>query len=340
MGQNEVFSVVIAHYCQKAFWKDAVDSVLQQDYPQIELIFADDGSPNFCREEVEDYIRQKKKENLVRFEVLTRERNCGTVRSMNFAHSRCTGTYRMNFAADDALFDQSVLTRFVQALKKKQPDVAGVYGSAVLCTKTLETTGQFFCEPEECTVANTLTACKQFEKLALRCFILIGGAAFYSRDFNACGPYDEDYRLIEDWPFLLKITKSGRRMEYAGFPALKYRAGGVSQQSGAERLSPAATQCFYDHIRLLEREILPMTAKMPYGVADRIWRRYDGDRYYLKRVLGRYPTMGQKKIFKLDLRVVPERILYYFYYHRSCSIWWMLLLCAAVGLAWAFMGGM
>ena len=47
-GNQAVFSVILAHYCQPDYWKDAVDSVLNQDYPAIELIFADDGTPGFC----------------------------------------------------------------------------------------------------------------------------------------------------------------------------------------------------------------------------------------------------------------------------------------------------
>ena len=309
-------------------WRDAVDSVLEQDYPYIELIFADDGSPGFQKEVVEDYISKKKRTNIIRVLVISSNENQGTVRSMNIAHSLCTGLYRMNFAADDALFDSSVLTSLAKSLREKQPDTVGVYGSAVCCNELLEPTSVYFTSPEECAEANKMTAKEQYIKLARRCFILLGGAAFYSRDFNIFGPYDERFRLIEDWPFLLKVTNNGYRMEYIGRPVLRYRAGGVSQHSKKTILSQSEKQCFYDHIKLLESIILPTTINMPYDLSSSIWRRYDGDRYYLDKVLKKYPSLGQRKVARLDIRMIPERLLYYIYKHKeNCVKMAVFLLC-------------
>ena len=47
-----VFSVVIASFRSAACWKDAVRSVLIQDYPAIELIFCDDGSEGVMRRQL------------------------------------------------------------------------------------------------------------------------------------------------------------------------------------------------------------------------------------------------------------------------------------------------
>ena len=331
-GNQAVFSVILAHYCQPDYWKDAVDSVLNQDYPAIELIFADDGTPGFCPEDVETYIIKHQRENLVRFQVFTNSQNVGTVRNLNKAHAMCSGEYRMNFAADDALFDSTVLSRFAAALQKKGQDRFGVYGAAVCCEENLEPTGCLFAEESVCLAANRMSARQQIELLAQNCFILMGGAAFFAKDFDTLLPYDEAYRLIEDWPFLLRVTRGGRTMEFLDFPALKYRTGGVSQQAGNKTLSPAAVQCFYDHIRLLETEILPAAAQMPYREAHKIWRRYDGDRYYLDGVIKTYPTKGQRIISRLDKRVIPERLAYYCYRHKTrCLLLIGILLIGLLG---------
>ena len=322
---SPVFSVVLAHYQQAKYWKDAVRSVLEQDYPAIELIFSDDGTPAFRAEEVEQYVLRHKRSNLVRFRVLAHRKNRGTVRNLNAAHTVCTGSYRMNFAADDALFDSKVLSRFAQGLQNRE-GWGGVYGSALCCNESLKPEGTLFTDRDECLEANNLDARGQFERLLQQCFILMGAAAFRSEVFQRLLPYDEHYRLMEDWPFLLRMTKCGGTMRFLDFPALKYRAGGVSRQGGAAALSAQAAQCFYDHIRLLEYEILPETARLPYTVSHRIWRRYDGDRYYLDRVLKHYPTRGQLRVSGLDLRVLPERLAYYSYRHkRKCLIQLALL---------------
>ena len=328
---NELFSVIIVHFQQPDFWKDAIKSVLQQDYPSIQLIFADDGTPNFCVNAIEQYINLHKRENIVDVQVLTSDSNQGTVKNLNRAHRACTGTYRMNLAADDALFDSAVLSRFAKALKEKPNQAVGVYGLSLYCDATLKPLNKTFATRTECLQANEMDSWQQYEKLCQRCFILMGGAAFYSKDFMSISPYDENYCLIEDWPFLLKLTRGGHTMQFADFTALKYRAGGVSQQGAPATLSPASVQCFYDHIRLFETEILPFTHKMSLRHAGRIWRRYDGDRYYLDRVLRHYPSKGLLSVARYDHRVLPERMAYYFYCHPKQTL---LLFTLLVMLLW------
>lgn len=45
----KLFSVVILQYKQPEFWKEAAFSVLKQDYPRIEIIVSDDGTPVFLK---------------------------------------------------------------------------------------------------------------------------------------------------------------------------------------------------------------------------------------------------------------------------------------------------
>lgn len=58
--EEKVFSVVIPSYGNGELWKAAVDSVLMQDYPAIELVFSDDGTPGFDTEAVRRYNCIKK----------------------------------------------------------------------------------------------------------------------------------------------------------------------------------------------------------------------------------------------------------------------------------------
>lgn len=48
-------------------WKAEVDSVLMQDYPAVELIFADDCTVGFDINVVQWYIGSRERENIVRF---------------------------------------------------------------------------------------------------------------------------------------------------------------------------------------------------------------------------------------------------------------------------------
>ena len=61
---DATFSVVLLHYDQEAYWRQAVDSILAQDYPAIELVVSDDASPNFDAGAVRRYVEAGNRGNI------------------------------------------------------------------------------------------------------------------------------------------------------------------------------------------------------------------------------------------------------------------------------------
>ena len=51
-------SIVTLSYNQRAFLREAIDSILQQDYPDVEYIVVDPGSTDGSRELLESYGEQ------------------------------------------------------------------------------------------------------------------------------------------------------------------------------------------------------------------------------------------------------------------------------------------
>lgn len=74
LSNDSVFSVVIPAYGGGDMWKAEVDSVLMQDYPAVELIFADDRTVGFDINVVQWYIGSRERENIVRFCVIPTRR--------------------------------------------------------------------------------------------------------------------------------------------------------------------------------------------------------------------------------------------------------------------------
>ena len=116
--RENVFSVILAHYEQPAYWRQAVDSVCMQTYPNIQLIFADDGSKAFCPQEVEEYVYRQERRGLELL-IVTSWHNTGTVRSLNRAARLIAGKYLAFLAADDVFCDVHVLSSYARELKKE-----------------------------------------------------------------------------------------------------------------------------------------------------------------------------------------------------------------------------
>lgn len=296
-----LFSVVVLHYRQLKLWKTAVDSVLKQNYPAIELIFLDDGTKGFEEKEVQNYIEQKAEKNMRKVKIIVNKINMGTVKSLNKAHEFCTGHYITHLAADDAYYDENVFSEYAKHLENSGNDVCGIYGRCLKCDSRLNPTGEEFVEPKEAEEANYISARKQFEKMALRCFVPIGATAFLREQFNQLMPFDESYYLIEDWPFCLKATRTGKRFVFYNFPALLYRDGGVTTAEGQKR-SEVQKKCYYDHIKIHDHEIWPYTRMLSYSKLRDLTNRYDYDKYLMRPVLEGIPFLKRINILKRDWR--------------------------------------
>ena len=113
-----LFSVVVLVYRHYEHLKTAVNSVLEQDYENIELIISDDGSSNFPARKIEEYIEQNKRENIRSVTVRCEPQNVGTVRHINHVKEYCKGQYLIFLAGDDALYNAQVLTNYYEGFQK------------------------------------------------------------------------------------------------------------------------------------------------------------------------------------------------------------------------------
>ncbi len=77
-AKRGLVSVIILSYKQFAYIYETIDSVLMQDYPAIEIVIADDGSPNFPQNEIVSYIEKNKRDNIQGYTLLHDGVNVGT----------------------------------------------------------------------------------------------------------------------------------------------------------------------------------------------------------------------------------------------------------------------
>lgn len=114
-------SVAIVTYNQVAFLREAIDSVLAQDYLNLEIVVADDGSTDGTRELVLEYADAYPG----RFVPALSPVNGGITPNQNRALQACTGKYIAWLAGDD-LFLPGKISRQV-AFMEANSDHAIVY---------------------------------------------------------------------------------------------------------------------------------------------------------------------------------------------------------------------
>jgi glycosyltransferase involved in cell wall biosynthesis len=97
-------SIAIVTYNQKDFLNDCIESCLNQDYKNIEIVVANDGSTDETIELLANY--NKKYPN--KFKIITSEINQGITKNHNLAHHACTGKYIAWMGGDDIMLPNKI----------------------------------------------------------------------------------------------------------------------------------------------------------------------------------------------------------------------------------------
>jgi glycosyltransferase involved in cell wall biosynthesis len=112
-------SVIVPIYNQAPFIRETVDSVLQQDYPNLELLLSDDGSTDGTSHILREYAGDEPD----RVRVVASEHNTGIAGAFNRALHAHTGEYIAWLGGDDVMLPGK-LSRQVAALEAC-PDAIG-----------------------------------------------------------------------------------------------------------------------------------------------------------------------------------------------------------------------
>ncbi len=99
MQEHPIVSIAIITYNQKEYLRECIESILEQDYPNIEIVVADDASTDGTQEMLQEY--DKKYPN--KFILKLSEKNQGITKNSNLAHFACNGKYIAWMGGDDLM---------------------------------------------------------------------------------------------------------------------------------------------------------------------------------------------------------------------------------------------
>lgn len=296
-------SIIIVTYKNFEYIEKVLDSIFMQDYPNIQLIITDDGSPNWekAKPEIEHYIQFCKKANVKSIKLLHTSHNQGSVKNINNGMKNADGKYFKPIAQDDLLSKPDSITRFVKLASKSKTDV--------VCTaveKIEEQTGRIIrIIPAKRRIVrlNNLDSKSLNRKFWNNCIIPATGT-FYHRDiFERVGYYDEGYVFLEDHPFWIKISRLGEKIYFSDEILTKYRTGGMSSGSNPDLLQRIKE----DYFRIIENEIEPYSSGLLFNIGNKLRRRRANFVFHF--IEDKY---DKKKILYLGLRYFDSAVYYFF----------------------------
>lgn len=271
------YSVIITHYNQMSYIFEAIDSVLKQDYPNIELIITDDCSKVFDKRKIENYIKKNRRDNIVNYDFMINEKNLGTTKTLNKAVSMATGDYIHFFAADDALHDSTVVSKFVKGFSKNKELI--MTAQCMMCGTKLTDIREKYVPANKAKALNKESVEKQYVEVARCCIYGSGATAYDRRIFTELGLFDEKYKLVEDWSFYLLATMKGYKIKYLDFVAFLHRTGGVSHYENKDL--PLHVKVYQkDILNIFEDLVIPNLKDMEEDIAEEIYQRYINHIFY------------------------------------------------------------
>lgn len=169
----------------------ALDSVVGQDYPYLEVIALDDGSTNGTPAVLDRYADA----NPGRFRTV-RHDNMGQARTLNRGFELARGEL-VGYLADDDLLLPGAIARLVQALCRV-PDAVGAYPAF----EVIDADG---------TVGHVVNPLEWSAATALRCHDpIVSVGALVRAEVARAHPWDPDLAYTGDFDFWLRVGLTGR----------------------------------------------------------------------------------------------------------------------------------
>ena len=216
-----VVSIVLLAYNSYSNLSRCIESVAKQDYDNIEIVFADDGSRNIDPDEIRR-TADRILNNRFNIKYLFAEKNRGTVKNFNNAISESCGDLIVPLTVDDSFVDDSVISRIVNHFNENKSLIAKSYLCVVNGTEVC-----VYPNDEDLKLLDDPSAADIM--LLKRGLFFKGANTYYHKDvFKKMGSFDENYVLYEDVPFLHKCLSEGIRVTVVPHVCLMYSTGGMS----------------------------------------------------------------------------------------------------------------
>lgn len=208
MNKRDLVSIGLMVYNHESYIEDCINSILQQDYPNMELIVLDDASTDKSREIISRYY-EKLKEKFCRLIFIYHKENCGKIpRNMNELIGQARGNFFKGFSGDDMMCP-SCVSNLVTCMQEDS-SVSAVYSNGYVINDSFKLKDHsgveskiFLQKPVNDTCENT------FRKLMFGIGPSTPSAMFRRDVYDKYGLYDESIPY-EDYEYWLRICRKER----------------------------------------------------------------------------------------------------------------------------------
>lgn len=218
-NSHPLVSIIVISYNSEHFILETLESVLSQTYKNIELIISDDASTDRTVALSKEWIEQNKS-RFLNAKIIQPEKNTGIAGNCNRGVRASEGEWIKLMAADDLLLPNCIEDSVAFAKKNQSKVILGNvihFLDGTNPKKILKRTKPYWGK-----AGNPKTANEQYQALLLNyCGNTV--SLFFARSVYDKIPYDERFQFIEDYPFLMNVTKNNIFIDHLDKETAMYR---------------------------------------------------------------------------------------------------------------------
>lgn len=253
-------SIITSCYNREATIAQAIESVLAQDYPDIEYIVVDGASSDGTLQVINRY-----KKHIAR---IISEPDHGMYEAINKGIKAATGDVVGLLHSDDFLLTPHIISDIVEMFRRKNADL--VYGNGLYVDATRT----------DKVIRNWISGSYRHWKVRLGWLPLHPTVYIRRGAIEQYGLYDETYKIAADSDFLVRYLWEARlRVEYLNKYILKMRMGGLSTDSLRRK------QMWKEDVRMYKEhgftgvfeKLMKMSWKVPQFIDAKLKRQFTND---------------------------------------------------------------
>jgi len=225
---SSLVSIIIVTYNSSQFVTETLESVSQQTWKGIELIITDDCSEDDTVEVCRNWLNENENKNrFFRIEIIKSGKNSGVPANANRGLNAATGDWMAFLAGDDTLKTDYIRDNMTYIASR--PEIKVLLSGIEVYQDTFEPQNLLKTTPEDAYNQHSIvtpgrSADSQYRMLLLHDRIHYTPSLFIHREaLLSVGGFDERFRLLEDYPLWLNLTKNGYKLYFMDKVTVNYR---------------------------------------------------------------------------------------------------------------------
>ena len=208
-SKSPKISVITVCFNSEDTIRDTVQSVLSQDYDNIEYIVIDGASKDSTMDIIREYEDQ--------IDIIVSEKDNGIYDAMNKGIRLSSGDFVGILNSDDVYAKTDIISKIADSFYEN-PDVDAVYGDLLYVDRS-----------DLDKVVRTYPS-DGFKAWKMRFGFMLPHPTFYARRelFDSLGFYQTDYRVAADFELLSRFISKGIQLRRVPETFVKMRDGGIS----------------------------------------------------------------------------------------------------------------